>query len=47
MPAGDYRLLIGMYDQGTLERLPIVDQDGQPLADHIIDLAGIQIVVEN
>jgi hypothetical protein len=35
LPAGNYRLIAGMYLPGTGERLPAFDQAGLPLGDHI------------
>ena len=35
-PPGEYRIEIGMYDPSTGQRLPIVDERGQPLGDHIL-----------
>jgi len=35
VPRGTYRLRIGLYDAATLERLPIVDAQGQPLGDQL------------
>lgn len=34
-PAGRYRLLVGMYDAGSGARLAVLDQRGQPVADHV------------
>ena len=33
LPAGEYRLRVGLYDWQTLERLPLVDLSGQPVGD--------------
>jgi hypothetical protein len=33
---GDYRLEVGLYFAPTMERLPIVDTNGNPIADHIV-----------
>lgn len=35
-PPGDYRLEFGFYDPATGERLPVIDESGQILADHVI-----------
>jgi len=40
MPAGEYRLLIGLYLLETLDRLPIYDSAGSPIGD----FAELQIV---
>jgi hypothetical protein len=39
-PAGNYRLLVGMYEPSTGERLPVTI-DGQPQPDHAIELTTI------
>jgi hypothetical protein len=39
-PAGDYRLLVGMYEPTTGERLPVTI-DGQPQPNHAIELTTI------
>jgi hypothetical protein len=36
LPPGPYRLLVGWYLLGTLQRLPLVDADGIPLDDKVI-----------
>jgi 4-amino-4-deoxy-L-arabinose transferase-like glycosyltransferase len=38
LPAGDYRLAVGWYDQETQQRLPAFAQDGQPLPDGLLGL---------
>ncbi len=35
-PAGVYRIEIGLYDPLTGQRLPLLDADGAPAADHLI-----------
>ena len=35
LPAGEYRVAIGLYDPNTGQRLSIVDQDGRILADRV------------
>ncbi len=35
-PFGDYRLRVGWYQPDTLERVPVLDNAGQPVADHVI-----------
>jgi len=42
-PPGEYRLIVGMYDSDTLERLPAFDADDQPVGDSV-DLG--MIIVE-
>jgi hypothetical protein len=32
-PPGTYRVVVGWYLLGTMERLPVVDAQGQPIAD--------------
>lgn len=43
VPPGEYRLLIGLYDLATMQRLSIVDARGQPFADKVV-LAPIWII---
>ena len=35
-PPGTYRLEVGLYDAVTMERLPIVDANGQPIGDKLV-----------
>ena len=42
-PPGEYRLLVGMYDLTTGQRLPAIDQNGQPLADNAIPLTTLTL----
>lgn len=35
-PPGDHRLRVGWYQADTLERVPLLDNAGQPVADHLI-----------
>jgi hypothetical protein len=42
-PPGDYPLVVGLYHPTTGERLPISDQDGQPIGDSLI-LTTIRVV---
>jgi len=35
-PPGDYRLAIGLYDPATLQRLPVVDAQGQAAGDAVL-----------
>ena len=35
LPAGEYRVAIGLYDQQTGQRLSVVDEDGRILTDHV------------
>jgi hypothetical protein len=35
-PSGDHRLRVGWYRSDTLERVPVLDQAGQPVDDHIM-----------
>jgi hypothetical protein len=41
-PAGDYRLVVGVYRWDTLERLPIFDVDGSAAGD-AVDVAEIHV----
>jgi 4-amino-4-deoxy-L-arabinose transferase-like glycosyltransferase len=34
-PPGEYELEMGFYDWHTLERLPVLDANGQPASDHV------------
>jgi len=34
-PAGEYRLLIGLYDATSGQRLPVLDAAGRPMGDYI------------
>jgi hypothetical protein len=36
IPAGEYKIDVGLYRTDTQERLPIVDANGQPIADHFV-----------
>jgi uncharacterized membrane protein len=42
-PGGDHRLRLGWYRSDTLERLPVLDQAGQPVDDHILLNAVIRV----
>jgi hypothetical protein len=35
-PSGAYAIEVGLYDPATLERLPVLDRQGQVVADHLI-----------
>jgi hypothetical protein len=35
-PPGQYRLIVGWYLLATMERLPVVDPMGHPVADHVV-----------
>jgi hypothetical protein len=41
-PPGEYVLEVGMYDPATLERLPVLDERGQPIADHVV-LTNVEV----
>ena len=43
LPPGEYRLEIGLYDPATGARLPVLDENGSPSADHLI-LATVEVV---
>jgi hypothetical protein len=34
-PAGPVELRVGLYDRGTMVRLPVYDSNGQMIGDHI------------
>ena len=36
MPSGGYAIEVGLYDPATVERLPVLDDQGQAVADHVI-----------
>jgi hypothetical protein len=36
LPTGRYRLLVGLYDPGTGQRLPVLAEDGQPVDDRVL-----------
>jgi|GEM_PF-719029 len=36
LPAGQYRLVVAIYDPQTMERLPVLDEAGGPVGDHIL-----------
>jgi hypothetical protein len=42
-PAGDHRLHVGWYRSDTLEPAPVLDEVGQPAADHVILNAIIRV----
>jgi uncharacterized membrane protein len=42
-PPGDHRLRVGWYQSETLERVPVLNETGQPAADHIILSAIIRV----
>ncbi|MCP4536119.1 MAG: hypothetical protein GY832_03140 [Chloroflexi bacterium] len=44
--AGDYGVAIGIYDPATMERLPVMDGDGQPLPNGRFVLPGETVRVE-
>lgn len=35
-PSGNHRLQVGWYQSDTLERVPVLDKVGEPIADHVI-----------
>jgi len=35
-PPGGYRVIVGWYLLATMERLPVVDAEGHPVADHVV-----------
>ena len=45
LPAGEYRLAIGLYDPQTGQRLPILDEDGQISSDHVT-ISGLVVESE-
>jgi hypothetical protein len=45
-PAGPYRLLVGMYDLTTGERLPAIDGNGQRLPNDAVELGTIDVKLQ-
>lgn len=43
LPAGDYDLVAGMYDELTLERLPALDDNGLAIANNAIPLTTVTL----
>lgn len=44
-PAGTCRIIVGLYNLATGQRLPVVGGDGQPSGDHV-ELATVRVVAE-
>ncbi len=42
-PPGEYPLVVGLYDPASGERLPVLDEQGQVIADHIV-LTTVRVV---
>lgn len=42
LPAGRYRVAVGMYDSRTQTRLPVVDAEGRPAPDNLMIVAVIE-----
>ena len=42
LPAGEYKIAIGLYDPETGQRVPIVDEDSQVSGDHVI-ISGLAL----
>ena len=42
LPAGEYKIAIGLYDPETGQRVPIVDEDGQVSGDNVI-ISGLLV----
>lgn len=36
LPAGHYRLVVAIYDPQKMERVPVLDEAGSPVGDHIL-----------
>jgi hypothetical protein len=47
LPAGQYRLAVGWYDAATLERLPVLDDEGQMEPDSMLVLPVCPVVTRN
>ena len=41
-PAGEYSIVMGLYEWQTLQRLPVLDDAGQAARDHVI-LASVKV----
>jgi mannosyltransferase len=44
-PSGEYSVEIGMYEPATGTRLPVLDREGNPVADHIV-LFSLRVMAE-
>jgi len=42
-PPGDYQIAVGLYDRTTMQRLRVLNADGQPTGDRVV-VATIQVV---
>jgi len=42
-PSGEYRVLAGLYDLTTLDRLPVTDADGDPVPDNMILIGSWEV----
>jgi len=42
-PAGGYQLLVGLYEEGSSARLPVVDAAGSPLPDGMVLLTELTL----
>jgi hypothetical protein len=42
LPAGEYSILLGLYDSQTLERLAAVDTNGTPQEDKVVRIGAIE-----
>lgn len=47
LPAGQYRLAVGWYDAATLERLPVLDDEGQRRPDSMLVLPVCPVVTRD
>ena len=45
LPAGEYRVAIGLYDPETGQRVQVVDENGKITADHVI-ISGLAVTGE-
>jgi hypothetical protein len=43
-PPGDYEIALGMYTLASMERLPIIDQQGSPAANDSLITPGPKIL---
>jgi hypothetical protein len=43
LPPGEYRVVFGVYDSKTVERLPVATPSGEALPDNVIELGEIEV----
>ncbi len=45
-PPGDYTIEVGMYDPGTLVRVPVLDDQGNRVAEDRVALSTVRVNVK-